>query len=60
MFFSTVSNEYKIAGETFNLTFSELFNISYHSIDAIFGGNAVKTILQNNLLAWKKKHILEF
>ncbi|KAG1470136.1 hypothetical protein G6F56_002856 [Rhizopus delemar] len=60
VFFSDLSNEYRIAGETFNLTISELFNTSYHAIDAIFGGDKIKAELQNIWLAFKQKCIEEF
>lgn len=55
VFFSNVSDEYKLAAETFNLTRSELFEISIRSIDAVFGGDEIKNELKRNWLKWKEE-----
>lgn len=60
VFFSEASNEYKLAGETFNLTRTELFEISFRSIDAIFNDEVMKSKLKKVWLEWKKEQASEF
>ncbi|GAA5799403.1 hypothetical protein HPULCUR_004818 [Helicostylum pulchrum] len=54
VFFSDLSNEYKLACETFKLTHEELFEISLRSIDAIFSDEKTKNELRQHWLAWKE------
>ncbi|KAI9487295.1 MAG: hypothetical protein EXX96DRAFT_517951 [Benjaminiella poitrasii] len=58
VFFSESSNEYKIAAESFDLSREDLFNISFHSIDAIFAEDDIKDQLKTKWLQWKKTHFL--
>jgi adenosine deaminase len=49
-----------LAAETFDLTRSELFEISIRSIDAIFSDDEIKNELKQIWLDWKKEHNSEF
>ncbi|KAG2232793.1 hypothetical protein INT48_008719 [Thamnidium elegans] len=54
VFFSDLSNEYKLASEVFKLTHEELFEISLRSIDAIFSDEKIKNELRRQWLDWKE------
>ncbi|KAI8359995.1 adenosine deaminase [Blakeslea trispora] len=57
VFFSDSSNEYKVAVETFKLTYEDLYNISFRSIDSIFGDDKLKSQLKARWTEWKS-HML--
>ncbi|KAL4227779.1 hypothetical protein ACF0H5_013215 [Mactra antiquata] len=50
VFTTSISEEYKIAARTFELSREELWELSYNSINYIFSNNDTKTLLQSK---WK-------
>ncbi|KAI7854269.1 hypothetical protein BDC45DRAFT_509044 [Circinella umbellata] len=52
VFFSDLSNEYAICSTTFNMTRDQLFETSLNSIDAIFGGSGLKSLLKQQWQEW--------
>jgi adenosine deaminase len=53
LFSTTLSNEYYLAAREAHLSKSELFDLSYKSIDFIFGGNDIKEKLRQHFLQRK-------
>lgn len=59
VFLSELSNEYFLASKHFNISKTELWNLVFYSIDAIFGDAEEKDRLRALLLAWGKDNDLD-
>ncbi|GJQ78504.1 putative deaminase [Trypoxylus dichotomus] len=57
VFNTTLSKEYALLQEHFNLKEQELWNITFNSIDHSFADNIEKENLRSILLDWKTKHM---
>ena len=57
MFSTTLSEEYSLMARTFNLTEKQVWNLTFQSIDYIFGGENLKDDLKELWKTEKEKII---
>lgn len=57
MFSTTLSEEYSLMARTFNLTEEQVWNLTFQSIDYIFGGENLKDDLKELWKTEKEKII---
>lgn len=57
MFSTTLSEEYSLMARTFNLTEEQVWNLTFQSIDYIFGGENLKDDLKEFWKTEKEKII---
>lgn len=57
MFSTTLSEEYSLMARTFNLTEEQVWNLTFQSIDYIFGGENLKDDLKELWKTEKEKTI---
>lgn len=55
-FSTTLSNEYMIATKESGMSFEEIFQQSKASIDHIFAGDNIKSMLRQKWDHWRKQH----